>query len=329
MEEKKVTEAFEEALKKRQLTYEVKAEKISVAVPFELYFREELWELYDDWFQDEYLPDPAEGQETALDRFEQFVDYMHSLLFESICDECEDIIGGEYSYCQIQEILEDHVEFHCKGDILTHKVSVSIGIDTGDSNHDFTMNTNYPYNLQGEAGEKCEDYSSIRWLIKQQGYRKTDLMKARRNISQCKSRLLSSIVHEVENEVSHMNQMFFLITATVEEWLVLNVMSEWGRNTGKWPGYIILDSASRCGLTDSMNGGPSLFGISLEKEVKLPVKYIYCAKIDCIKSNTFGYYTLYDSFGSAKLWETGKISQWTIPKKLRAILQERKLCPVH
>lgn len=56
-------------------------------------------------------------------------------------------------------------------------VPVSIMVDTGDGNYDYTLNSLYP-SFYGRRCDEIPEKSSLLWLAKQQGYDASDLKKA-------------------------------------------------------------------------------------------------------------------------------------------------------
>lgn len=190
----------------------------------------------------------------------------------------------------LEECLNDMVEMVYPFDhYLKQKVQINIFVDTGDGNYDFTLN-NLPPAYCGDYNEHGIDpKASLAWLAKSQGYTRTDLWrKLQEEGNEGGKGFLISVKNEVWNISSHMNVLVFLVEMTLEDCLTLNdlvkLQDRHGHyyDTSKNPycGYIILDKKTMCGLYDPWNGGGSILEIDLEKDVKLPIKYIRSALPD-------------------------------------------------
>ena len=79
-----------------------------------------------------------------------------------------------------------------------------------------------------------------------------------------------------------MSTVTFLVELTLEQLIELNRLIRLQDRNGvhydarenPYCGYIIIDKSTETGLYDPWNGGGSVFEIQLEKDVKLPIKYI-------------------------------------------------------
>lgn len=118
-----------------------------------------------------------------------------------------------------------------------------------------------------------------------------------------------SIAYEVWHEMSIFNQLFFLVKMTIKDVLQLNTLLQWHEVTKKWGGYIIINKEATAGFYDSENGGTSLLGIHLEKDVKLPIKFMSCAFPDEAFHNP-----IYSIAEDPDLWDAGKFCNWNLPK---------------
>lgn len=75
------------------------------------------------------------------------------------------------------ECLRELLNFKLpKEHYLKQKFCADVIVDTGDSNYDFTLNCIYP-SYCSEKGVPINNKASIVWLVKQQGYTKTQLEK--------------------------------------------------------------------------------------------------------------------------------------------------------
>lgn len=85
-----------------------------------------------------------------------------------------------------------------------------------------------------------------------------------------------------------MNTLTFLVKMTLQEIIELNELIKLQDKNGhkydatKRPycGYIILGKNTECGLFDPWNGAGSVLEISLEKDVRIPVRFIRSALPD-------------------------------------------------
>lgn len=165
---------------------------------------------------------------------------------------------------------------------LKQRFYTNIMVDTGDGNYDYTLNTVYP--AYGSIyGGTINDKASIVWLAKQQGYTKTQLKNVL-NLDDTKVQkgFLQTLRVEIANEVSHMNTLCFLAEMSLEELIKVNKLIKFGDKDGveydekerKNCGYLIIDKKAKTGLYDPWNGGGSLFEIELEKDIRLPTKFI-------------------------------------------------------
>lgn len=202
---------------------------------------------------------------------------------------------NEFPYDENQEFIEDWIKEHIAVDLpyehyLRQSVCVNIIVDTGDENYDYVSNDVYPH-YNAKIKDVVPEEASILWLVRQQGYKKRQLNKALRCCEYSGSDLLKSIRTEVLNCSTHMNALTFFVEMTVEQ---LFDLQEALKDNGKDdPTYeknkyicvwerkgrrnIVIDKSAICGLYDNWNGAGSILEIKLEKDVKLPMKYISTA----------------------------------------------------
>lgn len=171
---------------------------------------------------------------------------------------------------------------------LKQKFCVNIMLDTGDGNTDYTLNAVYPH-WDGKAGQPIDNRASIVWLAKNQGYTKTQLQKA---LAEGDLRdphgFLETMRQELANLPSHMSVVVFLVQMSLGDLINLNagiaLQERNGRfyDSRKYPycGYVILDKQTPVGLYDPWSGSGSVLEIELEKDVRLPIKFIRSALPD-------------------------------------------------
>ena len=231
--------------------------------------REKFWELLDDWYCD------CEWE------------YADNVIKRVLEDEDVAELVENPDADEIQELIRDQFYIrYPERHFLKEDVLVDLVIDTGDMNYDFTSNSiGGHYNASDDS---IPEESSLLWLARQQGYKKSDLKKALADRGNSQSPLLKSIYCETLNCGSHMNALVFLVKMTLEEYFTLHdgINKERERNksyylserTGR--GYLVLSKDTTCGLYDSWNGSGSILEIKLEKDVRLPFRCIASADHD-------------------------------------------------
>lgn len=231
--------------------------------------REKFWELLDEWYRDcewEYA-------DNVIKRV---------LEDEDVAELIENLDADE-----VRELIRDQFYIrYPEKHFLKEDVLVDLVIDTGDLNYDFTSNS-----IGGHfdaSDDSIPEDSSLLWLARQQGYKKSELKKALVERGKCESPLLKSIYVETANCSTHMNALVFLVKMTLEQYFNLrdaidieekrNKSSYLSERTGR--GYLVLSKDTTCGLYDSWNGSGSVLEIKLEKDVRLPFRCIASADHD-------------------------------------------------
>ena len=191
-------------------------------------------------------------------------------------DELHDVIT-ELAYWTYPE---DH--------FLKQEFCVNILLDTGDGNYDFTLNSPYPC-WYGDYDARMDEKSSLLWLARQQGYTKTQFRHALREGDMRDPKgFLESCRVECANLPSGMAAVTFLVRMTLAELMELNRCVRLQDRNGHfydarknpYCGYITLRRDTMCGLFDPWDGGGSVLEIQLEKDVRIPVRYIWAALPD-------------------------------------------------
>lgn len=224
---------------------------------------------------------------------------------------------------QIEEFMSEWVYFDLPEDhYLDQEFDVNIMIDTGDGNYDFTLNSVYPC-WYGRYENRIDDNAGIVWLAHTQGYTKTQLWNAlKEGDMEDPHGFLESMRVELANLPSHMSTVTFLTRMTFRELAKLNRAINWRDKQGvvydarKYPysGYIVLDKDTMCGLFDPWSGGGSVLEVSLEKDVRLPIKYIRSALPDeGHLPHEYSLGSVYGMRGSA--WKE-TVKEIHIPKKI-------------
>lgn len=279
------------------------------------YFSQEIYVDYrDEGLQSDTIAEllehnnPMEAFEDKLDEwaFDWELDWgfseMERKLRGNLTDEEEEF--WEENEEEVREWLQEHVYWYYNKDDFRTDVKVNIMLDTGDGNSDFTKNNilNY-YGISGGYGHNGEikEESSILWLAKQQ--KKATILRKR-----CKEyakgcryengeyvgskatddKFIESVVQELENLPSHMSTLTFLVRMDLFELFELQraiklqepLAHKYDPRKSEGNGYIVLSKDAECGLFDPWWGGGSVFEIELDKDVVIPIKYIWKANVE-------------------------------------------------
>ena len=269
-------------------------------------FDEKMYEWYSDYAYDEL----AKMRETVKNKIledESYVGYE---------EEVEEYVE-EFFECHVwPEYPEDH--------FLNQDFYVNIMLDTGDGNYDYVLNSVYPC-WYGRIEDGIDDKAGIVWLARQQGYTKTQLRKALKGGEDlaAPSGFLRTMYQELVNLPSHMSTVTFLTKMTLRQLIEVNRALKWCEKNGdrydarKNPqcGYIVLDKSTMCGLYDPWSGGGSVLEIELEKDVKIPLKFVRSCMPDGAASKyEYTIESVYGMCGSA--WQD-TVKEIKIPKKVR------------
>ena len=232
--------------------------------------------------------DPMQTFEEKLDEwyFDSQIYYENELM-EVILEKLGDGYG-EYED-KIRELMRDCICFDFpRKHFLKQEFCVDIMLDTGDGNYDYSLNSVYPC-WYGRPEWTHDDKAGIVWLAKQQGYKKREFRKAMNegDLKDPKG-FLQSMRQELANLPSSMSTVTFLVRMTLEDLIELNELIRLQDRNGRhydatenpYCGYIVLDKKTETGLYDPWSGGGSVFEIELEKDVRLPIRFIRSALPD-------------------------------------------------
>ena len=266
------------------------------------------WEQLDEWYFDCRCQLESELEDKVTDK-----------LFTG---PYVDGIPGE-DYDRIRDVIQELAWFKLPEEhYLKQTFHVNIMVDTGDGNCDYTLNSAYPC-WYGVYGTPIDSRAGIAWLAKSQGYTKGQLQKALRQGDMAGPKgFLESMRVELANLPSHMSTVTFLVELTLEQLMELNRLIwlqdrngvHYDNRKNPYCGYIDIGKNTMAGLYDPWNGGGSVFEIQLEKDVRLPVKYIRSALPDGGDGWSIG--SVYGMCGSA--WTSGGVKTIHAPVKLAA-----------
>ncbi len=266
---------------------------------------QQLWETLDEWYLDYKCQLRDELEEAVLEKLlsgrgivlaDEEMDFVQGLLLEKV----------------FFELPEKHY--------LSQTFHVDIMVDTGDGDYGYTLNGSYPC----WDGDTCINRKAgIAWLAKSQGYTGARLRNAlRKGDMRDPKGFLESMRVEVANLLSGACTVTFLVEMTLEELIELNRLIRLQDRNGYFPdagrkpycGYVILDKATETGLFDPWDGCGGCFSIELERDVKLPVKYIRSALPD--GGDGHAVESVFGMCGSA--WLRGGVKRIHAPVKLPA-----------
>ena len=243
-------------------------------------------------------------------------------LVDQIAEHLDDL-GIEYDSEELSTYISENVSIDIPLDhYLDQKVCVNIVLDVGDANYEFVTNNIFP-SYYGESGAPLSQLSSLVWLAKQQGYTKTDMKNALYH-NNTSSSFLKSVRRELLNTTPAINAVYIMVRMSLRECLNLNqiIYHRDAEGYKYYPedrpqcGRIVIDKDSTVGLVDNWNGAGGMLEIELEKDLRIPIKYIYSADPDCCRD-----YSVKSIYGcNESEWSDGGMKELHIPKKLLNLL---------
>ena len=261
------------------------------------YYHEEIYADYRDEMEDSTLKEIMKSEDPEQTFYEKMFEWYQDAEYEIERNLLEAVVASIETAAPTETYDEDEIKDEIRELVsidypyehfLKQEFCVNIFVDTGDGNYDYVLNCVYPH-YNGRCGETIDDKASILWLARQQGYTKTDLNKAlRKGDIKDPHGFLESMRQEVINHGSHMAILTFLARMTLEEIFELNELLKLQDRNGhfydaeKRPycGYILIDKKAECGLYDPWGGGGSILELQLEKDVRLPIRFIRSATVD-------------------------------------------------
>lgn len=198
--------------------------------------------------------------------------------------------GSKYDWDEINDELVDMWYLKIPFDhYRRQEVCMDVLIDTGDMNYDYTLNAVYPH-YNGREDDEIDDKASLVWLAKTQGYTKEQLQS---QLTNGEDKLdvkgfLETVYQEVINCSASCPTLIFPIKMTLEQAIkICKIINKRDKNGYKYEpeeredcGSIIIDKTVDCALYDYWAGGGGCWGIELEKDVELPIKFIHDAVPD-------------------------------------------------
>ena len=261
------------------------------------YYHEEIYADYRDKMEDSTLKEIMKSEDPEQTFYEKMFEWYQDAEWEIERNLLEAVVASVETAAPTETYDEDEIKDEIREIVsidypyehfLKQEFCVNIFVDTGDGNYDYVLNCVYPH-YNGRYGETINDRASIVWLARQQGYTKTELNKAlREGDIKDPHGFLESMRQEVINHGSHMAILTFLARMTLEEIFELNELLKLQDRNGKkyaaeerpYCGYILIDKKAECGLHDPWGGGGSILELQLEKDVRLPIRFIRSATVD-------------------------------------------------
>lgn len=273
------------------------------------YYHEEIYADYRDEMEDSTLKEIMKSEDPEQTFYEKMFEWYRDAEWEIERNLLEAVVASIETAAPTETYDEDEIKDEIRELVsidypyehfLKQEFCVNIFVDTGDGNYDYVLNCVYPH-YNGRYGETINDRASIVWLTRQQGYTKTELNKAlREGDIKDPHGFLESMRQEVINHGSHMAILTFLARMTLEEIFELNELLKLQDRNGHfydaenrpYCGYILIDKKAECGLYDPWGGGGSILELQLEKDVRLPIRFIRSATVDggdgCSIRNVYG-----------------------------------------
>lgn len=267
-----------------------------------------LHERMSDWYFDSEYCEREDLKEKIVDALKSSEEFTEEEL-----DEAEE---------GIEDLVYDLVVFkYPEEHYLKQTFLVDIMVDTGDGNYDYTLNSVYPH-YDGEIGATIDNKASIVWLSKTQGYGKKEIsLELKEGDVSKPNGFLQSLRQELANQPSHISILTFLVEMSLEDLIELNRGIRLQERNGRfydatkipYCGYVVLDKRTETGLYDPWNGGGSVFEIQLEKDVRLPIRFIRSALPDG-GDRIYSIESVYDMCRS--VWREDMVKKIHLPNKI-------------
>lgn len=213
--------------------------------------------------------------------------YYYNEIFDKIRQVVGEDLFDEYKQ-EINDFVFERTIFQFDENDFNNLVPVTICLDTGNGNEDFTCDN--ILNYYGTSGMyfngEVDEHSSALWLAKQQGYEE-EFLKAVKAEPQTltkdnTSKFVLSLISELENLPSHMGTITFLATMPFLEFIKCRRMIN-----DKEKFSVTIPKNATCGLYNGWDGSGSLLEIELDKDCVLSSDVIW--EIAHEDAKEFGY----------------------------------------
>lgn len=214
-------------------------------------------------------------------------------------DELEEEIRRELSeeeeefftdnFDEIWDFVKEKTYFYYNADDFNEDIKVNIMVDCGNGNYDYTCDNVLNWYANEKDGS-IDAESSVLWLARTQG-KATALRKACKKVhrgdgnyidrDKQPDKFVESCIQEFENLSSGTGTLTFLVKMPLFQLFDLMGLkneeyddsAKYDPRLNKSKSYILLGRETICGLFCPWDGGGSVLGIELDKDVKLPVKF--------------------------------------------------------
>ena len=299
-------------------------------------FSQEIYADYRDVMDDRTAAEICESDDALQTFYEKMYEWYDDYACQLRCDlqaELERELEAAYpdglseeERTALEEILIEAVYYdYPEEHYLNQKFYVTIMTDTGDANYDFVLNSAYPC-WYGKYGERIDRRAGIAWLARSQGYSKTQLQEALKEGDMANPKgFLESMRVELANLPSSMSTVTFLVKMTLEQLISVNaVLRKYERKMRRRHmtrkrsdcGYVVLGKETMTGLFNPWSGAGSMLEVELEKDVRLPIKFIYSALPD--GAGRWRYGSVGDVYGMCVSAWRDSLKEINIPKKMAA-----------
>lgn len=215
--------------------------------------------------------------------------YYEDEFFSQLKSFCEE---NEIEEIDARNVVYETFSWVYPDSFLNPDVSTMWIINHGDMNHDFVYHNILNYAADYGYCDGLEKPSGLWWLAKQQG-KLTELKHAiagkssKHYFSKYEySEFTESCITELENCSHCMTALQFMVKMPLQQIIEIKQKIADMENNKEFNtyypadckkdfGYILLDKSTMCGLFESCGDGGSLMEIKLEKDVKLPLKYLW------------------------------------------------------
>lgn len=156
-----------------------------------------------------------------------------------------------------QDCVYENFYWEYPESFINPQVPITIMIDNGDGNYEFTQHN--ILNWYSRYYEPDINISGLGWLARQQR-ELTNLKKAIKG-GEPKSKFVQSCVDELRNLTSEIGALTFFCSMSLQEAIAIK--------EGRYDS-ITLPAGVEAGLIDRFNGGGSLLGLEIQKQVVIP-----------------------------------------------------------
>lgn len=205
----------------------------------------------------------------------------------------------------IREWLESHVYYEIDEKHYNRDVCLTLLVDAGDANYEYTCNNILNYASDGTGEFPAE--SSVLWLARQQG-KEESLKKAVKDYFKADDfkapdSFCSSVMSELINLTTGIGALTFLVKMPLIDYLRLVEQIK-----SKDNGVLVIPKDTTCGLFNRWDGGGSVFEVELEQDVKVPFSMIGDLSPDinkCYGIHGYMNWSVHNVYGvNDSLWRT-------------------------